>query len=207
MCSKLNFKIHSNTLEYAINLKNLLNNISIHRIKSEISTILNGINVKEALMLIKKYEILNINQIPKNIKKVPKELRKYIIIFNDSKLQDIYLKDVFQYIDKVPKTFIKREILLKHLILKFDENKILCAIRIKSKLNIKYRKLKKTFKRNMKKGLKLSINGNDLKKIGIEGKNIKYIKNNIYNLIIAKKANNNKTDLLNLAKYLMENKS
>lgn len=212
-CSKLDFDISQKTIKAIKDRKELLKNIKIERIRAEIIKILEGKNLKKALLLIRENEILDIKNIPKNINKIPKELRIYasFLIFNVEKYFSTYLTKKISIIENIDKSFKKsnklnckqRKIILTNLALKFGIENVEKNLIIKSKLNKKMRIFKKVFnKREISNKINLKINGNDIANFGFKQKEIQYIKDEfIQNIIKGNFVNNRKFLLKTLKNY------
>ncbi|RDU63513.1 CCA tRNA nucleotidyltransferase [Helicobacter sp. MIT 14-3879] len=201
LISKFSFNLSNDTLESIIKQKKLINNLKKERILIEINKILVGQNVLKALKLIKKYNILDINIIPKKFQKISKKYRIYssFLIFKNMELfnnKEIRLiKKIFKRL-AFKRTIKERLKLFATLRSEFELKYIFIALQIKISINKKNRLLKKAFSyKNLSKDLK--INGFDLQKLGYFGIDIKIIKKNLLIKMLSNNISNDKNSLLN----------
>lgn len=189
-CSKLDFDISKETLQSISHTKELLNNIKIERIQTEILKIFSGKNPKKALNLMKRYGVLNIKKIPKNINNINQKHRIYLafLIFDDCtyfypkmNAKILLIKEIFA---KLKQNVNIKQIryILADLISHYKIDDIKIAIHIKSSLNKQYRIYKKIFKKIQKNQI---ISGYDLLNLGIDKMQIKQIKQEllIYSIV------------------------
>ncbi len=189
-CSRLDFDISKSTLQSISNTKELLKNIKIERTRSELLKIFNGKNPKKALNLMKKYKVLDIGTIPKNINNINSEYRIYIsfLIFNNfnyfhptTNSKIILMQSIILQLTN--NTNIKKiRYILANLITSYKIEDIYIAIHIKSSLNKQYR-IYKNILNNIHK--KQFVNGYDLLNLGIDKLKIKKIKKEllIYSIV------------------------
>ncbi|MDE6886758.1 MAG: CCA tRNA nucleotidyltransferase [Helicobacteraceae bacterium] len=206
--SKLDFNIHNKTFQAVVEKKDLLKNIKIERFRAEIIKILNGINPKAALKLIKNHNILDIKFIPKNLNKIPLNYRIYALFLIFDNLDFInknlkneieIIRNIFNRFKYIRKIKDKRHF-FAHLRVEFDIKYIFIALCIKIALNKKNIIFKKVF-RAKTLNQKLSINGNDLLKAGFSRSKIRKVKNILSLHLYSKTLPNERRILLKYAKY------
>lgn len=182
-----NFHIKQTTLQSIIELKYLLNEIKIERIRSEVNKIFASYNPKKALQLMKQHNILAVKYIPSQLNKIPPHLRIYLAFMIFSHLD--YLTPSMQKKTLQLQNIIKEFTLLPHkshdikakiayIVYKFGFEDTKKAIIIKANLSKKGRILTKYF--NTLRIYPPKINGNDIKKIGFNVKDIQKIKDSIW---------------------------
>lgn len=205
LASKLDFNIEDSTMIAIKECKNLIYRVSVERILSEIFKILAGKNPYAALKIMHKLEILNAKIPPKNLNKIPINIRKYalFLLFSDLFFVNKTLIKKLKIIEQIyyinfPKSHAQARIKLANLSLKFDIALIKIALVLQQKLHKKRIKFPKKFEQ------KLNIDGNLLQNIGIYDRKISQIKAQLLFEVRTKMLKNSKKHLLNRAKNLQK---
>ncbi len=209
LVAKFGFSIEIATRGAIVENKNLLANIAKERIAVEINKILQGRFAFNALKLMQKSDIFDMN-VPKSFSAILKKARIYgaFLIFRDEKLRESLqnkraksVEMIFYALDSAVKTrsIVARTRVFADLALRFDLCDIQIALALKCALRRKNRRIKKAFRPKIL-SQSLKINGFDLQNLGFKDAQIGAVKTQLLREIYSGNLPNKKAILLRKAR-------